>query len=68
LLNGGLAVYLDADEQATVTVIDADQDGGAAVKRVRVRQLESDTFVLLRIEGGGDYIVPVADRIMGCRR
>jgi len=65
LLNGGLAVYLDADEQATVTVIDADQDGGAAVKRVRVRQLESDTFVLLRIEGGGDYIVPVADRIMG---
>ncbi len=67
LLNGGLAVYLDGDEQATVTVIDADQDGGAAVKRVLVRQIEPGTFVLLRTEGGGDYIVPVADQIMGAQ-
>jgi len=67
LLSGGTAVYLDGDEQATAMVIDADQDSSVAVKRVPVRQIESGTFVLLRTEGGGDYIVPVADRIMGAQ-
>ncbi len=65
LLSGEVAVYLDADEQATATIIDAEQDGTAAVRRELVRRIEPGTYVLLRTEGGGDYIVPVADLIMG---
>lgn len=63
-LNGGYAVFLEADEQATVRIIDPNSDE-QPVQRMSVTELIPGTFVLLRTSGGGDYIVPIANRILG---
>lgn len=65
LLEDGWAVFLEADDTATVQVIDLEEDQALQLKRVPVSRLEPGTFAILRTEGGGDYIVPLADRILG---
>lgn len=63
LLEGGFAVCLDAD--ASAMVIDFDEDEESWANRMAVKNIKADMFLLLRTEGGGDSIIPVADRIMG---
>jgi hypothetical protein len=65
LLEGGMAVLLDATEGARVTVIDLDRGPEGQVLRLPIAQVEPDMFILLRTEGGGEYIVEVADQILG---
>lgn len=65
LLSQNRAVYLDAEENSTTLVIDLDEDGDSRLNKMNVRSIEPGVFVLLRTEGGGDYIVPIADQIMG---
>jgi hypothetical protein len=64
VLDGGRAVFLEADEQATARIIDVN-DEDQPVRRIGVTELTTGMFVLLRTSGGGDYIVPIADRILG---
>ena len=64
LLEGGDAVFLENEEQASVRIIDL-TDSFKPVKRARTNELAPGMFVLLRTSGGGDYIVPIADRILG---
>jgi hypothetical protein len=71
LLAGGHAVLLDVSEQAKVLVIDTlggdseeEEDESRQVKRVSMTSLQPGLFLLLRTSGGGDYLVPVADRIL----
>lgn len=64
LLEGGWGVFLDTDEQATVLTIDI-EGSVPQLRRTPVREIERGMFILLRTEGGGDFIVPIADRIMG---
>jgi len=66
------AVFLDADENARAFVLDLgideddeDEEGWHQIRRVSLSELISGMFLLLRTEGGGDYIVPIADRILG---
>ncbi len=66
-LHGGQAVLLEEQEGATSLVIDLREDETARVTRVCTSELEPGMFVLLRTEGGGDYIVPVADLLLGER-
>ena len=61
LLEGGEAVFLDADTSAMVIDGEADEP----VKRIKVADMAPGMFVLLRTSGGGDYIIPLADRILG---
>ncbi len=68
LLENDWAVFLDADDDASVDIIDLDEEIVKRVKRTKVREVQSGMFILLRTEGGGDYIVPVADRIMGTNK
>jgi len=69
LLEGGAAVFLDED--ARVLVIDLDEDEGddekdeTRVKRIQASGIQPGMYMLLRTCGGGEYIVPVADRILG---
>lgn len=57
-------VFLDFDDQASVYIVNID-DETTPIKKARVRDLEQGVFLLLRTTRGGDYIIPLADRIMG---
>lgn len=65
LLENDWAVFLDADDGAAVDLIDLDEEIEKRVRRASIREIQPGIFILLRTEGGGDYIVPVADRLMG---
>src|SRR5208282_3171500 len=66
-LHGGYAVFLEEHQGSTCMVLDLAEDERSRVKRLATSDVEPDMFVLLRTEGGGDYVVPVADRILGQR-
>lgn len=57
-------VFLENNETATIRVIEMDDETNP-IKSMKIRNLESEMFILLRTSGGGDYIVPMANRIMG---
>ncbi len=63
LLEGSTsAVFLDIDAKAFI--IDLQEEVNSRVKRIFVTDIEADMFILLRTGGGGDYIIPVANRIL----
>ncbi len=69
LLEGDYAVFLEDSESAKVYVVDPEgsetEETGTTVERFYVQDLEPEMFVLLRDGGGGDYVVEVADELMG---
>ena len=68
VLSGQKAVFLEATEGSTSLVIDALIEGDEIeIARARNTELLPCMFVLLRTEGGGDYVATVADRILGPR-
>lgn len=66
MLTDDLVVLLETDLDSTALVIDPDDDE-SPIQRIQSREIQAGMFVLLRTEGGGDYIVPVADQILGAR-
>lgn len=70
LLAGNYAVFLEADEDTKIFVLDLDADEEdedeevQEVKRISISKVRSGMYLLLRTEGGGDYIVQVADRML----
>jgi hypothetical protein len=64
-LNGGRAVFISADEGASSLIIDPSDTGDSIVRRVPADELEPELYLLLRTSGGGDFIAPLADRILG---
>lgn len=65
LLEHGGLVLLDADDNARTSVVNLDELADSQVNRLPVSNIEPGMFVLLRIGRGGDYVVDVANRIMG---
>lgn len=65
LLEGEKAVFLDNEENSSVLIIDLDEEEKYRVKRIAVNNISPNIYVLLRTSGGGDYIINVADWIMG---
>ena len=64
LLEEGWVVPLGADDTSSILVIDLG-DLISPIRKIKVNEIEPGIFVLLRTTGGGDFIVPVADQIMG---
>jgi hypothetical protein len=71
-LEGGAAVFIDASDKAKVLTIDPEGDAGprsrggtSRLRRVPVSYVEPGTYILLRTSGGGDYIIPLANKILG---
>jgi hypothetical protein len=64
VLEDGEIVFLET-EGASALVIDTNEKAANRVKRLETSQIEPGMFLLLRTEGGGDYILPVANRILG---
>jgi hypothetical protein len=67
LLGEGNAVFLDVSQGSTSLVIDPDAEDDDRVKRVLTDEIAPGTFLLRRTEGGGEYIIPLADKILGKR-
>jgi hypothetical protein len=72
-LEGGRAVFLDAEDGSSALVLDLAERGKSQLRRMPTLDIEEGMFVLLRAGGGGDYVVPVADAVLGkraedCRR
>jgi hypothetical protein len=68
VLAGDLVVFVDTADNATMLAIkldNEDDDSTDRVQRIPLSELKPGMFILLRTEGGGDYIVPVAAKIMG---
>ncbi len=64
LLAGGNAVFLEAADRAKAMVIDF-TDADSRIKRILASQIQPGVFLLLRTSGGGDYVRPLADRLLG---
>lgn len=68
-LAGGMGVFVEADDQTSLLVIDLDDDESEEesnpMQRISLGNLRPGMFILLRTRGSGDYIVPVANKIMG---
>lgn len=75
LLEGDVAVFLEAGESTKALVIDLEEDapeeddggGGRQFARMLVQDIEPGMFVLLRTSGGGDYLLPLADKFLGAQ-
>jgi len=64
LLDQELAVFIPSSDGATEHVVDIREDAEKLLHRVPTAELEPGMAVLVRTEGGGDYIVDAANRIM----
>lgn len=62
LLEGNKAVFLDAGDDSRAHVINLLEHSD---RRVPVRDLDPGSLVVLRTESGRDYVVEVADQILG---
>lgn len=65
ILEAGNALFVEADNDASMLIIDLEEEAAKKVKRVSIKELQPGNFVLVKTGGGGDYIVPIADQIMG---
>lgn len=65
LLEDNHVVFLDADDATTALVIDLAAHQTERVRRLPVADLVPGLFLLLRTEGGSDYVVDVANHILG---
>jgi hypothetical protein len=65
LLSEGFMVFLEAEANATTSVLSLTGDITERIKRVPNVDIQPGMYMLLRSEGGGDYIVSVADILLG---
>jgi hypothetical protein len=63
-LEGDWALFIDTDEDSKTLIIDLDEDEDDRIARVPVKAIKPGTFVLVRTGGGGDFVVPLANKIM----
>jgi hypothetical protein len=62
-LASGDGVYLEAGEGSRAYIVELDED--VSIRQELTSQIEIGDFVVLRTEGEGDYIRPIADSILG---
>jgi hypothetical protein len=65
MLSNRCAVYVDNRSEKTVDIVGIGDERRRA--RIATDELEVGMFVLLRTVGGGDLIVPMADKLLGKR-
>lgn len=67
-LDGGEAVFLDATGRETIMTIDLGADDRSRVRQVVTREVVPGMYIVLRTNDHGNYVVAVADRLLGDRR
>ncbi len=68
-LEGGTGVFIEARDGATSLVIDLEEQDTSKVKRVVAADLRPGVFLIVRSDESNetDFIVPLANRILGAR-
>jgi|MTBAKSStandDraft_2_1061841.scaffolds.fasta_scaffold22005_2 hypothetical protein len=64
-LSGQRASFVAAYDGSSTLIIDTSETRNSTVRRVPAGELEPGNYLLLRTSGGGDFIAPLADQIMG---
>lgn len=67
-LSCGGYVFLDSSDAARAIIIvsdNLDDERDIPVRRIYVNEIEEGMLILIRTAGGGDLILPLADRILG---
>jgi hypothetical protein len=67
VLEADKGVFIEAEGDAKVLVIDLNEDIDNRVRRHTFRDIDHDMYILLRTAGSGNYVVPAADNILGRR-
>ena len=62
-LDGANFVLLEDEEGNQAYIVDLDEDD--PIHRVPVREVAEGVFILLRTEGAGDYVVDMANQLLG---
>ena len=62
-LDGANVVLLEDEEGNQAYIVDLDEDD--PIHRVPVRDVAEGVFILLRTEGAGDYVVDMANQLLG---
>lgn len=57
-------VFFESDD-STAWVIDLDEAEDNRVRSLAVEAVEPGLYILLRTEGGGDVLIPIADELLG---
>lgn len=65
LLEPASLLLVEDDPDARMLVIDFAREIGSQIVKLPISDIESGMFLLHRSTGGGDYVVDVANRIMG---
>ncbi len=60
----GTGLFCEVDEDASRLIIDIEEEGDQRLKRVSTKSLEPGMFLLIRTEGGGDLVLPIANKIL----
>ena len=58
-------IFVDVNKGAKTLVVDLDNEADEQVREIFVKEIEPGMFILARTNSGGDYVVPVADSILG---
>ena len=64
-LAGGYGVFVE--EAASILIVDIESTPGRRVRRIPLELLQPGMLMVLRTQGGGDLIVPIANRFLGSR-
>jgi hypothetical protein len=64
-LEGDWVVFIDAGDGAKTLIIDPDEEPNKRIDRIPAKSVQPGIFILVRSGGGEDYIVPIADRLLG---
>jgi hypothetical protein len=67
LLANGFGAFLDTADHAAVYVIDPEASDLQRIRRAQTAEIAPGMYVLLRSEGGGDYVASLANHILGER-
>jgi hypothetical protein len=60
-------IFLECGEAATSLIIDTEADGRDVVRRLKTKEIATGMYILVRTDGADDYVVQVADRLLGNR-
>lgn len=65
LLGSEKIVFLESSEEEKAWVINLDDESVSKIKKIPALEIRSGMFLLLRTSGGGDYMIALADQILG---
>lgn len=64
-LSGSIGVFLEADSESNAIVINPSEESERLVRSLPTKYIRPGMYIVLRTSEDSDYILPIADRILG---